>query len=809
MHNNAVTKAELVRTSGLFAFLLVLFFWPVFFAGKVLVPFDLLFNSLPWSTYVRMPPHNAQLGDQIWQFYPWALFEDSLIKKAELPLWNPYMLCGHPFVGTLQTAVFDPIKYLFCALSPARRITFATLFRLFIAGVFTYLYGRKIGFKKTTSVFSAVCFMFSGFLLVWLGWPIGHVAVYLPALLFFAEKVMSDSTVASAAPLSLVLAVQLLSGQVQTSMHLMTTLVLYCLLRLPHKNGLPYKEKIKRASYLAFSLFLGVSIAMVQLAPFLEYYRHSYAPLLRTIAYRTIYGENPWSLPPQLGILTIIPDFFGNPVMHNFSLRFLNYTECTMYVGIAALYLSAIAILVRWKECIVQTWVLLGGLALCVIFKAPLIFHAVTQLPGWSLSLNHRLILIYTFSVCILAGAGIDLIAGRGSLRKHLLIYITLGFTVVICASAALMTKYYLADIKKNGLLETQLLNLRNLVIAVVFTLSGVWGAVLAAKGRRKFISLLVLTAIVDLFHFGIHYNTLSETTSAFPQTPVTQLLQSDTSLYRIIAFDRILPPNAALAYAIHDISGDDAMGPYRHLKFMEMVDPTIANPLIHGVALFPRRCKHARLLDIANVTYVLAKTTADIASLIEENDGAFESVFADAHITLYKNRNALERVRMVTDAVIVDSFEKAADYVQNHHDDLGPIPVIEGPVELERYLSKKAPDAEAVTVSCYSANKITIDVSGGVDGFVIIADTYFPGWNAYVDGEKRGIYPANVAFRAIPVSSGDRTITLVYRPASFTIGTLVSVLALGLVTFWFIIYVRTRQRPAVTRPSKMYSRYP
>jgi uncharacterized membrane protein YfhO len=53
----------------------------------------------------------------------------------------------------------------------------------------------------------------------------------------------------------------------------------------------------------------------------------------------------------------------------------------------------------------------------------------------------------------------------------------------------------------------------------------------------------------------------------------------------------------------------------------------------------------------------------------------------------------------------------------------------------------------------------------------VYVSDAYYPGWKAYVDGEKTDIFRANLAFRAIRVPPGRHTVSLVYVPFSFYLG--------------------------------------
>ena len=62
--------------------------------------------------------------------------------------------------------------------------------------------------------------------------------------------------------------------------------------------------------------------------------------------------------------------------------------------------------------------------------------------------------------------------------------------------------------------------------------------------------------------------------------------------------------------------------------------------------------------------------------------------------------------------------------------------------------------------------------------GLVLLTDTYYPGWKAYVDGERAQIYPTDYLFRGVFVSEGEHKIEFVYDPASFKLGIAISVAA-------------------------------
>jgi uncharacterized membrane protein YfhO len=49
--------------------------------------------------------------------------------------------------------------------------------------------------------------------------------------------------------------------------------------------------------------------------------------------------------------------------------------------------------------------------------------------------------------------------------------------------------------------------------------------------------------------------------------------------------------------------------------------------------------------------------------------------------------------------------------------------------------------------------------------GMVVVSDTYYPGWRAWVDGRPAPIYPMDGAMRGVVVPAGLHLITMRYRP--------------------------------------------
>jgi len=69
------------------------------------------------------------------------------------------------------------------------------------------------------------------------------------------------------------------------------------------------------------------------------------------------------------------------------------------------------------------------------------------------------------------------------------------------------------------------------------------------------------------------------------------------------------------------------------------------------------------------------------------------------------------------------------------------------------------------------SAQKLDLRVDVPSNSLFVMTDTYYPGWNAYVDDKKTDIFPVNIDQRGIMVSQGAQKIRFQYEPTVFLYG--------------------------------------
>ena len=106
-----------VLAAGVFSVLVIVNYFPLL-AGKIPFPKDQVLQFQSWTGLPRSGElqKTSDIGDIVTSFYPYRAFSAEAIKQGTLPLWNPYISSGTPFVGNTQSALFYPLNVFFYVL---------------------------------------------------------------------------------------------------------------------------------------------------------------------------------------------------------------------------------------------------------------------------------------------------------------------------------------------------------------------------------------------------------------------------------------------------------------------------------------------------------------------------------------------------------------------------------------------------------------------------------------------------------------------------------------------------------------------
>ncbi len=160
-------------------------------------------------------------------------------------------------------------------------------------------------------------------------------------------------------------------------------------------------------------------------------------------------------------------------------------------------------------------------------------------------------------------------------------------------------------------------------------------------------------------------------------------------------------------------------------------------------------------------------------------------------------NPNALPRafvpprVRYERDGkTIIEAMKTATDFSQ--------VAWIEAP----HYEPVDAPNGPGYAIAHRRGSSYEIDADMQGAGWIVVSETAWKGWRAYIDGKRVETRFANHAFLGVHVPAGHHRLRLVYLPESFTRGrniTLATLLALAITT---LIRAAMRRRNPTSRRS-------
>jgi hypothetical protein len=134
----------------------------------------------------------------------------------------------------------------------------------------------------------------------------------------------------------------------------------------------------------------------------------------------------------------------------------------------------------------------------------------------------------------------------------------------------------------------------------------------------------------------------------------------------------------------------------------------------------------------------------------------------------LYRDPEALPRVFLASEAQFLNG-DSALELIASGEMDPTRTVVISGPGEEAEAEGRGVPGT--IRAVEYSSQKVRVQAEMWRDGWMVLSDLYYPGWRAYVKGQKERILRADYCLRALRLSEGRHLIEMEYVPSSFRIG--------------------------------------
>jgi hypothetical protein len=214
------------------------------------------------------------------------------------------------------------------------------------------------------------------------------------------------------------------------------------------------------------------------------------------------------------------------------------------------------------------------------------------------------------------------------------------------------------------------------------------------------------------------------------------------------------LLPNTGILYGLDYMQEIDALGRKQYVQFL-----SFANSLDFD--------RQLRLLRLCNVGYLVSFRE------LSANGISLAGRFPQYYSWLYKISGSVPRTYVVNKSQVVKDSASALRSLSDPEFE----PTQEVVVEDNVTIKPNRPLQATATIVRYEDTVVVIHVNSNDDGVLVLADSYYPGWHAHVDGKQTKILRANHFFRGVSVLAGRHVIEFKYDPQSFKLGLLVSLL--------------------------------
>ena len=746
------------------------------------LPFLLLVSAVCLFFWEIITGRGFLWEDILYQYYPFTFHLLRSLKSFSLPLWNPYMFGGMPFLADIQTQVFYPLNWLFVPFfTPDQRhvfwlVEFKCILHIFVGAISFYLLMRDQGHSSWSGLIAALSFAFGGFM-------VGHLIhltivstfAWFPLVLLFFLRALRHGTMSAAAGGAVALGFANLAGHPQMSLHMVYALGLLFFVYIA-TNWPRERAAFPRRHVPLFLLMVvgGFALSAAAYIPACRLSGHTVRELLT-------YAESAEiSLSPMAAITLFVPKFFGSvtgagtdsvqywggPMAHF-------YWETALYLGIVPLLLAFYGAFASRSRMRWPFLVLAGAAILLALGRhTPLYRLAFDFLPGMDrFRIPARFVGLFGIAVAFLAGLGADALFNyeprrprSASFTRFLLVILASGgvFFALLASGGLnrLMPQLQNGRLYANALRQTGV-SLAILVIAVLLIWIGFRRRLPASAAARVAAPLLVLLTFIDLFVFGHSFAVGTVAPEHFyPRNTIVSRLEAEKAAgpFRMNARRdnyMLLQRNEGLIWQLELLEG------YTPLRLAD-------------VAAF--NVPTGRRNDLMNVTYRIE---------VDSVHGRLEMV---------ENPSALPRFWLADTCVVVPDRMGILSLLADSAFDYRRVPILEKEPSPRPQSWIGTANVGTVRLISRSTDRIELEADCSLPSLLMLSEVFYPEWRARVDGRPVEILRADYCLRCIPLSAGKHRVVLWYDAGPVVLGIVISALtAVGLVAV--IMVGRRRSR--------------
>ena len=304
---------------------------------------------------------------------------------------------------------------------------------------------------------------------------------------------------------------------------------------------------------------------------------------------------------------------------------------------------------------------------------------------------------------------------------------------------------------------------------------------------------LAVGLLVLDFITFGAGFNPAVDPALLDYTPAVVEFLQQDTSLWRYATFTppdttKTMNSNVGMFYDLQTVAGYDSLFSRQYADYMALIEEQDELQYNQIASFSEWSSLDSPLTDLLNVKYVITE--------VEIPNPKYQLVYQDEAVRVYENLGAMPRAFTLPFSAAMETDDLRG--VVQDHDPRNYVILDPGIYPLDFY----APQPGVATgqqVTRYTSNEVEVDAQVTESSWLILADTYAPGWKAFVRPQGAGedaeqqvfIYRVNGNFRGMLLKEpGVWTVRFKYSPDSVKIGAFITFIAGMMVLFLAGLYL-------------------
>ena len=684
------------------------------------------------------------------------IYLKNALWHGELPLWNPYTLLGRPFLADPEVAAYYPPTWLFIILPETFAYWLVSSLHFAIGGWGMAKLAHEWGSFRPASIFAGVAFIISPPFLGHLqGGLLGFVCTiaWWPWLLFYTDRLCERPSAREILILTALLTASFLAGHTHAFWLCGCSLGFYILPRCADGDfATACRRTLRSYGLLALATLGALSLAAIELLPLLELSAESNRVSGKLFAsYASLTSAGMSSL-----IYPISPSETG-------------WWDGALYVGLPVTLLGFIQ-LMRVRDVRMRSLACMALVccALALGQATPLFDIIYPFVPAMGMfRFNNRFAMFLVFAL-ILAAA----VFWKRSARSQLSNWPVAVVTVIACYF--LLSRYF----------TTSFLSLSMLACTTAL----VWACWRHPNWRVYAFCLWGIVSAIDFFPAAVsmgrsfqsysprHYSAYS----AFPPDIEKEISNlRETAPIRFFLPHDILKANSGMVNHYSLAEGNVALSSARvwnYLHYAAGIIPspfqtTYIDPGVHDKAPFPYKganilvgwnpkqqqlilCPPAMLGQRAWLTHNV---------IIKEN-------YFQALGVIIAGFNPLNG------ALLEDDYASFASGISAGH------------------------ATGSVQISQFSRNRTSMTISTETAAVLVLAEAWFPGWQARIDGVKTTVFPVNVWMRGVTIPAGTHNVVFEYHSTYLVLGIIIT---LSAISTWILAWLKYRNPPRFDSPAE------